>query len=174
MATYQPPAAAPAAPTYSAAPSASGQPAPVYQMAAAQYAPAPAVAAPVAYQPYPQPYAQQPAYAPAPQFMPQPAYTPAPVYVPAPALGPDGHELRTVYITGFPQDVKERELNNLLRFLHGYEVQITCCGLHPRGYSTKAGSQTPAHVHRRHRCTGRTTRRKALRYFRAGGRRQQP
>lgn len=31
-------------------------------------------------------------------------------------------ELRTVFITGFPNDVKERELNNLLRFLPGYEA----------------------------------------------------
>ena len=32
-------------------------------------------------------------------------------------------ELRTIFITGFPMDVKERELNNLLRFLPGYEVR---------------------------------------------------
>jgi hypothetical protein len=31
-------------------------------------------------------------------------------------------EVRTIFITGFPDDVKERELNNLLRFLPGYEV----------------------------------------------------
>ena len=31
-------------------------------------------------------------------------------------------EVRTVFITGFPEDVKERELNNMLRFLPGYEV----------------------------------------------------
>jgi len=31
-------------------------------------------------------------------------------------------EVRTVFITGFPDDVKERELNNMLRFLPGYEV----------------------------------------------------
>ncbi|KAK9811958.1 hypothetical protein WJX73_003005 [Symbiochloris irregularis] len=35
-------------------------------------------------------------------------------------MNPD--EVRTVFITGFPQDVKERELNNLLRFLPGYEA----------------------------------------------------
>lgn len=29
-------------------------------------------------------------------------------------------DVRTVFITGFPDDVKERELNNLLRFLPGY------------------------------------------------------
>jgi hypothetical protein len=38
----------------------------------------------------------------------------------APASHPD--EIRTLFITGFPPDVKERELNNMLRFLPGYEV----------------------------------------------------
>lgn len=28
-----------------------------------------------------------------------------------------------MFITGFPEDVKERELNNMLRFLPGYEVR---------------------------------------------------
>eukprot|EP01025_Chloroclados_australasicus_P047704 TRINITY_DN5378_c1_g2_i1.p2 TRINITY_DN5378_c1_g2~~TRINITY_DN5378_c1_g2_i1.p2 ORF type:complete len:329 (-),score=4.92 TRINITY_DN5378_c1_g2_i1:2416-3402(-) len=31
-------------------------------------------------------------------------------------------EIRTVFITGFPLDVQERELNNLLRFLPGYRA----------------------------------------------------
>eukprot|EP00955_Chlamydomonas_euryale_P068464 360124-Chlamydomonas_euryale.AAC.9 len=31
-------------------------------------------------------------------------------------------ELRTIFVSGFPADVKERELNNLLRFLPGYEA----------------------------------------------------
>lgn len=31
-------------------------------------------------------------------------------------------EIRTIFITGFPEDVKERELNNMLRFLPGYQV----------------------------------------------------
>jgi hypothetical protein len=43
---------------------------------------------------------------------------PAPAY---PAYG-GVEEVRTVFITGFPPDVKERELNNLLRFLPGYEA----------------------------------------------------
>lgn len=29
---------------------------------------------------------------------------------------------RTVFLTGFPNDVKERELNNMLRFMPGYEA----------------------------------------------------
>jgi hypothetical protein len=35
-------------------------------------------------------------------------------------------EARTVFITGFPEDVRERELNNMLRFLPGYEVGASC------------------------------------------------
>lgn len=30
---------------------------------------------------------------------------------------------RTLFVTGFPADMRERELNNLLRFLPGYEVR---------------------------------------------------
>lgn len=33
-----------------------------------------------------------------------------------------GEELRTIFITGFPMDVKERELNNMLRFMPGYQA----------------------------------------------------
>lgn len=40
----------------------------------------------------------------------------------APAGSYAGDEIRTVFITGFPDDVKERELNNMLRFLPGYQV----------------------------------------------------
>jgi hypothetical protein len=31
-------------------------------------------------------------------------------------------EIRTVFVSGFPHDVKERELHNLLRFMPGYEA----------------------------------------------------
>eukprot|EP01025_Chloroclados_australasicus_P065850 TRINITY_DN8985_c0_g2_i1.p1 TRINITY_DN8985_c0_g2~~TRINITY_DN8985_c0_g2_i1.p1 ORF type:complete len:360 (+),score=40.43 TRINITY_DN8985_c0_g2_i1:316-1395(+) len=37
------------------------------------------------------------------------------------SVGPN-EEIRTIFITGFPPDVKERELNNLLRFLPGYKA----------------------------------------------------
>lgn len=37
-------------------------------------------------------------------------------YAPPPSVD----EVRTIFITGFPPDVKDRELNNLLRFLPGY------------------------------------------------------
>ncbi|GMH39272.1 hypothetical protein BSKO_07170 [Bryopsis sp. KO-2023] len=33
-----------------------------------------------------------------------------------------GEEIRTVFITGFPENVRERELNNMLRFLPGYQA----------------------------------------------------
>lgn len=49
---------------------------------------------------------------------------------------PQGDEVSTIYISGFPQDAKERELNNLLRFMHGY----TACQMHykadgPQGFA---------------------------------------
>lgn len=37
-------------------------------------------------------------------------------------LGAAADDIRTVFISGLPHDVKERELHNLLRFLHGYEA----------------------------------------------------
>eukprot|EP00195_Chlamydomonas_chlamydogama_P000826 CAMPEP_0202920456 /NCGR_PEP_ID=MMETSP1392-20130828/76866_1 /ASSEMBLY_ACC=CAM_ASM_000868 /TAXON_ID=225041 /ORGANISM="Chlamydomonas chlamydogama, Strain SAG 11-48b" /LENGTH=392 /DNA_ID=CAMNT_0049613953 /DNA_START=522 /DNA_END=1700 /DNA_ORIENTATION=- len=46
-------------------------------------------------------------------------------YVTALAPGGDAGDhqaVRTVFVTGFPQDVRERELHNLLRFLPGYEA----------------------------------------------------
>lgn len=78
-------------------------------------------------------YTQQASYS-APTYAPTqyngppaaPAYTaPPPYYPPGGAGGAD--EVRTIFITGFPPDVKERELNNLLRFLPGYEVGLGVC-----------------------------------------------
>ncbi|KAL4430982.1 hypothetical protein ABPG75_006238 [Micractinium tetrahymenae] len=45
-------------------------------------------------------------------------------YAAPPAAAPPmpADEVRTVFITGFPEDVRERELNNMLRFLPGYEA----------------------------------------------------
>jgi len=43
----------------------------------------------------------------------------------APQVAPiPGNESRIILLTGFPQDIKERELNNLLLFLPGYEVSV--------------------------------------------------
>eukprot|EP01026_Neomeris_dumetosa_P040196 TRINITY_DN3318_c0_g2_i1.p1 TRINITY_DN3318_c0_g2~~TRINITY_DN3318_c0_g2_i1.p1 ORF type:complete len:329 (-),score=39.37 TRINITY_DN3318_c0_g2_i1:1746-2732(-) len=65
------------------------------------------------------PYATMAAYS-------SPSFSPATlnplVYSPAYSAGSTGDEIRTIFITGFPPDVKERELNNLLRFLHGYKA----------------------------------------------------
>lgn len=58
-----------------------------------------------------------------------PGYAPAPVYGHA-GYGAPTEELRTVFITGFPNDIKERELENMLRFLPGFAA----CQL-----NTKAG-----------------------------------
>lgn len=49
----------------------------------------------------------------------------APLLLPGPAPNgrsgyPPGEELRTLLVSGFPPDVKDRELQNLLRFLPGY------------------------------------------------------
>ena len=38
-------------------------------------------------------------------------------------------ELRTIFVTGFPQDVRERELMNLCRLMPGYEVRSSHGGL---------------------------------------------
>lgn len=69
-------------------------------------------------------------YAPYGSYAPPPAYYPPPYGAPpqaaygGPPPGAGGvDEVRTVFISGFPADVKERELNNLLRFLPGYEVR---------------------------------------------------
>ncbi|KAI3433541.1 hypothetical protein D9Q98_003351 [Chlorella vulgaris] len=64
--------------------------------------------------PYAQFYGVQPHYA---YYAPPPQ--PAPIQQqPAPAAD----EVRTVFVSGFPDDVRERELNNMLRFLAGYEA----------------------------------------------------
>ena len=63
---------------------------------------------------------QLPAYA---AYGPPPGAPVMPLaYAMPPQQGPPGggDELRTIYITGFPPDMRERELNNLLRFLPGY------------------------------------------------------
>lgn len=39
-----------------------------------------------------------------------------------PPAVPGQDEQRTLYMTGFPTDTKERELNNLLRFMPGYQA----------------------------------------------------
>ena len=44
--------------------------------------------------------------------------------------------MRTIFISGLPEDVKERELQNLLRWLPGYEAsQVNYKGEHPMGFA---------------------------------------
>lgn len=45
-------------------------------------------------------------------------------------------KVRTIFISGLPEDVKERELQNLLRWLPGYEAsQVNFKGEHPMGFA---------------------------------------
>ena len=94
--------------------------------------------------PPPDPYGHPPpsygSYAPPPYSYPPPYSAPPPNYPAGPA-GSD--EVRTIFVTGFPGDVKERELNNLLRFLPGYEVS-RCCGL---SCSAKVRNPSAADLH---------------------------
>ncbi|GLC43993.1 hypothetical protein PLESTB_000217700 [Pleodorina starrii] len=73
--------------------------------------------------PPPDPYGHPPPsygnYAPPPYSYPPP-YSAPPASYPSGPAGAD--EVRTIFVTGFPADVKEREFNNLLRFLGGYEA----------------------------------------------------
>uniref|UniRef100_M8BF70 RNA-binding protein with multiple splicing 2 n=1 Tax=Aegilops tauschii TaxID=37682 RepID=M8BF70_AEGTA len=78
------------------------------------------------------------------QWPPQ-AAVPAPPAVPPPppvpgapdaAARPGSDEVRTIFITGLPVDVKERELHNLLRWLPGFEAsQINFKGDQPMGFA---------------------------------------
>ncbi|XP_034929230.1 uncharacterized protein [Populus alba] len=92
------------------------------------------------------PYHQQwpPAQAPPPPPPSAPGAPPPPVHhAPPPVLvdnsnrGPPTHdEVRTIFITGFPDDVKERELQNLLRWLPGYEAsQVNYKGEKAMGFA---------------------------------------
>ncbi|GIL77979.1 hypothetical protein Vretimale_7376 [Volvox reticuliferus] len=51
-----------------------------------------------------------------------PVFNPALAAGPAPALASTGEEIRTIFVTGFPPNVHERELHNLVCFLPGYEA----------------------------------------------------
>ncbi|GAB4850451.1 hypothetical protein Ancab_029755 [Ancistrocladus abbreviatus] len=83
-----------------------------------------------------------PAPPPAPTAVPAPpAAAPGAVPVPPPPLAPldnrpSPDEVRTIFISGLPADVKERELQNLLRWLPGYEAsQVNYKGEHPMGFA---------------------------------------
>ncbi|XP_024030879.1 cell wall integrity protein scw1 isoform X2 [Morus notabilis] len=80
------------------------------------------------------PYHQQwPPAAPPPP--PPAAAAPPPILVDNPNR-PAADEVRTIFITGLPEDVKERELQNLLRWLPGYEAsQVNLKGEKPMGFA---------------------------------------
>lgn len=53
-----------------------------------------------------------------------------------PTAPPGNDEPRTIFISGFPADCKERELNNLMRFLPGYEAsQMNSARGLPQGFA---------------------------------------
>ncbi|KAG4123927.1 hypothetical protein ERO13_D10G007600v2 [Gossypium hirsutum] len=90
------------------------------------------------------PYHQQ--WPPAPAPPPPPATAtavpppPPPVHHPPPVSSHD--EVRTIFITGLPEDVKERELQNLLRWLPGYEdSQVNYKGEKPMGFALFSSAQ---------------------------------
>ncbi|KAJ6809417.1 cell wall integrity protein scw1 isoform X2 [Iris pallida] len=80
--------------------------------------------------PHPQPQLQQPWAPPAPP----PPPVPVPIQTPNRPIPAD--EVRTIFISGLPEDVKERELQNLLRWLPGYEAsQLNFKGGQPMGFA---------------------------------------
>ncbi|CAK9310542.1 unnamed protein product [Citrullus colocynthis] len=98
------------------------------------------------------PYHQQwPAAAAAPPPPPPQAAAAAPPPIPHPhppqilVDNPGRHasdEVRTIFITGLPEDVKERELQNLLRWLPGYEAsQVNFKGEKPMGFALFSNAQ---------------------------------
>ncbi|XP_010259754.1 PREDICTED: cell wall integrity protein scw1 [Nelumbo nucifera] len=83
------------------------------------------------------PYHQQ--WPPAPAAPPPPPPPPMPVENPP---RPTTDEVRTIFISGLPEDVKERELQNLLRWLPGYEAsQVNYKGEQPMGFALFSTAQ---------------------------------
>lgn len=93
------------------------------------------------------PYQQQwaPAPPPAAATPPPPPHAPHTLPPPMPFYDPNyplTEEVRTVFISGLPEDVKERELQNLLRWLPGYEAsQVNFKGEHPMGFALFSNHQ---------------------------------
>jgi len=64
------------------------------------------------------------------------AAVPPPPPVPGAPGTAAADEVRTIFITGLPLDVKERELHNLLRWLPGFEAsQVNFKGDQPTGFA---------------------------------------
>ncbi|KAK2378422.1 RNA-binding (RRM/RBD/RNP motifs) family protein [Trifolium repens] len=67
------------------------------------------------------------------QWSPAAAPPPPP---PAAIPSPSSEEVRTIFITGLPEDVRERELQNLLRWLPGFEAsQLNFKAEKPMGFA---------------------------------------
>ncbi|CAI5536415.1 unnamed protein product [Closterium sp. Naga37s-1] len=59
-----------------------------------------------------------------------------PLYTGQWPMTPEGEEIRTIFVTGFPPDAKEREVQNMLRWWPGYEAcQLTFKGDQPLGFA---------------------------------------
>ncbi|KAL6585263.1 hypothetical protein OROMI_004552 [Orobanche minor] len=87
------------------------------------------------HQPWPPAPAPPPVPAAAPTHLP-PHPHPPPIPLDSPSGRSLSDEVRTVFISGLPEDVKERELHNLLRWLPGYEAsQVNFKGEHPMGFA---------------------------------------
>ncbi|KAJ8756328.1 hypothetical protein K2173_025140 [Erythroxylum novogranatense] len=94
------------------------------------------------HQQWPPAPAQPPPPAAAAPPPPPPAVHHPPVLVDNSNRGPTHDEVRTIFITGLPEDVKERELQNLLRWLPGYEAsQVNYKGEKPMGFALFSTSQ---------------------------------
>ena len=74
-----------------------------------------------------------------------PTTSPGYIGISAPLMGsPTADDIRTVFISGFPGDVKERELHNMLRLLPGFEAcQMNWKAGAPQGFALLA---TPGHA----------------------------
>ncbi|KAK4427470.1 RNA-binding protein with multiple splicing 2 [Sesamum alatum] len=93
------------------------------------------------HQQWPPAPAPPPASAAAPHAPPPHPHPPA-IPIDSPAVRPPSDEVRTIFISGLPEDVKERELQNLLRWLPGYEAsQVNFKGEHPMGFALFATAQ---------------------------------
>ncbi|KAM7275333.1 hypothetical protein ACFE04_017199 [Oxalis oulophora] len=93
---------------------------------------------------------QWPPAAPPPPLPPAPPNAggppPPPVHLSSPVFVDNANrlhdEVRTIFITGLPDDVKERELQNLLRWLPGYEAsQVNFKGEKPMGFALFSSGQ---------------------------------
>lgn len=64
------------------------------------------------------------------------AAPPPPPPAAPPVAPPPSDEVRTIFIAGLPEDVKERELQNMLRWLPGYQAsQLNHKAEHPLGFA---------------------------------------